>query len=400
MQLGICGKPNTGKSTFFKAATLMDVLIANYPFATIKPNHGAGFVKVPCVDTFFNTQCNPREGFCINHVRFVPVDVIDVAGLVPGAHEGKGLGNQLLDDLRQADALIHVVDFAGTTNERGEPVSAGSRDPYEDIVFLEEEIDYWYLGILNKGWERFARQIQQEHADVTKALAKQLSGLKVTDEIMEDSIRKLKLDKGQLTRWTDTDLFNLAQALRKVTKPMIIAANKMDISVAQENYRKIRAEHPELTIIPCSAESELALREAAKHQLINYIPGETAFTFVDESKLNDKQKFALNFIKENVLQKNVEGTGVQTALNAAVFGLLNYMTIFPGGVNKLTDQYGRVLPDCFLMPPGTTALDFAYRLHTDFGKNFIKAIDVKKRLPVGKDHKLQNGDVIEIHSGK
>lgn len=400
MQVGIVGKANVGKSTFFKAATLMDVLIANYPFATIKPNHGVGFVKIDCVDTFFNTQCNPREGFCINHKRFVPVDVIDVAGLVPGAHEGKGLGNQLLDDLRQADVLIHVVDFAGATNERGEPSTAGSRDPCDDIKFLEEEIDFWYLGILNKGWERFARQIQQEHADPSKALAKQLSGLKVTEEMVDDVLRKLNLPKEKVTSWTDNDLFDIAQKLRQKTKPMIIAANKMDIPIAQENYKRIKSDHPELIIIPCSAESELALREASKHQLINYVSGEQNFSFVDESKLTDKQKFALNFIKDNVLSKNIEGTGIQSALNAAVFKLLGYIAIFPGGVNKLTDQYGRTLPDCFLMPPGTTALDFAYKLHTDFGKNFIKAVDVKKRLPVGKDHALQNCDVVEIFAGR
>jgi hypothetical protein len=399
MQIGVVGKANVGKSTFFKAATLMDVLIANYPFATIKPNHGVGFVKIDCTDTFFNTQCNPREGFCINHKRFVPVDVIDVAGLVPGAHEGKGLGNQLLDDLRQAHALIHVVDFAGTTNERGEPVSPGSRDPYEDIKFLEEEIDYWYLGILNKGWERFARQVQQEHADISKALGKQLSGLMVTEEMVEDVIRKLRLSKENLTGWTDEDLMNIASALRKITKPMIIVANKMDIPIAHENYTRIKFDHPELIIIPCSAESELALKEASKHQLIRYIPGDSDFEFIDEEKLTDKQKLALNFIRENVLKK-IGSTGIQAAINAAVLDLLKYIAIFPGGVSKLTDQYGRVLPDCFLMPPGTTALDFAFRLHTDFGKYFIKAIDVKKKLPVGKDHKLQHLDVIEIHSGK
>lgn len=400
MQIGIVGKANVGKSTFFKAATLMDILIANYPFATIKPNHGTGFVKIDCVDTFFNTQCNPREGFCIDHKRFVPVDVIDVAGLVPGAHEGKGLGNQLLDDIRQADALIHVVDFAGATNERGEPSAPGSRDPYDDIKFLEEEIDFWYLAILNKGWEKFARQIQQEHSDPAKALGKQLSGLKVTDDMVDDVIRKLNLPKESISSWTDKDLFNITQELRKRTKPMIIAANKMDIPIAQENYRRLRAEHPELIIIPCSAESELALREATKHQLIKYVPGTTDFEFVDESKLTDKQKFALNFIKDNVLKQFVEGTGVQSCMNAAVFSLLKYITIFPGGVNKLTDQYGRVLPDCFLMPPGTTALDFAFKLHTDFGKNFIKAIDVKKKMPVGKDHPLKNGDVVEIFAGR
>jgi ribosome-binding ATPase YchF (GTP1/OBG family) len=302
MQIGVVGKANVGKSTFFKAATLMDILIANYPFATIKPNHGVGFVKIDCTDTFFNTQCNPREGFCINHKRFVPVDIIDVAGLVPGAHEGKGLGNQFLDDLRQAHALIHVVDFAGTTNERGEPVNPGSRDPYEDIKFLDEEIDYWYLGILNKGWERFARQTQQEHTDVSKALGKQLSGLMITEEMVEDVIRKLKLSKDTLTSWTDNDLMDIARELRKMTKPMIIAANKMDIPIAQENYARIKSAHPELTIIPCSAESELALKEAAKHQLIKYIPGDSDFEFIDEGKLTDKQKFALNFIRDNVLK--------------------------------------------------------------------------------------------------
>lgn len=400
MQIGVVGKANVGKSTFFKAATLMDVLIANYPFATIKPNHGTGFVKIDCIDTFFNTQCNPREGFCVDHKRFVPVDVIDVAGLVPGAHEGKGLGNQLLDDLRQADALIHVVDFAGATNERGEPSEPGSRDPFDDIKFLEEEIDFWYLGILNKGWERFARQIQQEHSDPAKALGKQLSGLKVTEEMVDDVIRKLALPKENVTSWTDDDLMNIARSLRKITKPMIIAANKMDIPIAKENYERIKKEHPEIIIVPCSAESELALREATKHQLIKYVSGTTDFEFVDESKLTDKQKFALNFIKENVLKQFPEGTGIQSCMNAAVFKLLKYITIFPGGVNKLTDQYGRVLPDCFLMPPGTTALDFAFKLHSDFGNNFIKAIDVKKRLPVGKDHQLKDGDVIEIFAGR
>ena len=218
--------------------------------------------------------------------------------------------------------------------------------------------------------------------------------------MVDDVIRKLNLPKESISTWTDKDLFNITQELRKRTKPMIIAANKMDIPIAQENYRKLRAEHPELIIVPCSAESELALREATKHQLIKYVSGTTDFEFVDESKLTDKQKFALNFIKENVLKKFVEGTGVQSCMNAAVFSLLKYITIFPGGVNKLTDQYGRVLPDCFLMPPGTTALDFAFKLHTDFGKNFIKAIDVKKKMPVGKDHPLKNGDVVEIFAGR
>jgi len=401
MLIGICGLANQGKSTFFKAATLMDVLIANYPFATIKPNHGTGFVKIDCVDTFFNTQCNPREGFCIDHKRFVPVDIIDVAGLVPGAHEGKGLGNQFLDDLRQADAIIHVVDISGSTNEKGEPVDIGSYDPLQKIQMLELEIDYWYLGIINRGWDRFARQIQQEHADVSKALGKQLSGLKVTEEMVEDVIKELNLPKDRPSSWTENDLMSVAKELRKITKPMVVAANKMDLPSSAANLERIKEKYPDYTIIPCSAESELALREASKLQLIKYIPGNDNFEFTDtgESKLTGKQKLALNFIRENVLKK-FGSSGVQSAINAAVLDVLKYIAIFPGGVNKLTDQYGRTLPDCFLMPPGTTALDFAFKLHTDFGKNFIKAIDVKRKMPVGKDYLLKHLDVVEIHSGK
>lgn len=397
--IGIVGKANVGKSTFFKAATLADVEIANYPFATIKPNHGIGYVKVPCAETHFNVKCNPREGFCIDGVRFVPVQMIDVAGLVPGAHEGKGMGNQFLDDLRQADVLVHVIDVSGSTNEGGEPVDVGSYDPSNDVKFLETELDMWYLSILKKPWERFARTTMQTQADTGKAIAKQFTGLGATEDLVKTITRDLGLETTPLPKWDDDTLLKFARELRVRTKPMIVAANKMDMKTGQENLERLKKEFPNTLIIGCSAESELALREAAKKDLIKYIPGEDDFELLQEDKLSDQQKGALNFIKQNVLKK-FGGSGVQTILNTAVFDLLKYIAIFPGGVNKLADQDGNVLPDCFLMPPGSTALDFAYRLHTDFGKNFIKAIDVKSKLPVGKDHKLKSGDVVEIMSSK
>jgi ribosome-binding ATPase len=401
MIVGVVGKPNCGKSTFFKASTLMDVEIANYPFATIKPNHGVGFVKVACADSFFNTQCNPREGYCIKHNRFVPVNMIDVAGLVPGAHEGKGMGNQFLDDLRQADVLIHVIDCSGGTNEKGEPIPAGTYDPAEDIRFLEVELDMWYMQIINKGWQRFSRQLVQEHIQVEKALSKQLSGLGVNENMVKEAVKKLNLNRERPDAWTEHELMLLAGELRKLTKPMIIAANKIDVGAAQQNLERLKNEFPNYMIVPCSAESELALKEARKKGLIDYIPGEKTFQLTDvgASQLNDRQKAALDFIQKNVLDK-FGGTGAQEVIDAAVFKLLKYIHIFPGGVNKLTDQYGRTLPDCFLMPGNTTAIDFAFKLHTDFGNNFIKAIDVKTRMPVGRDHKLKPGDVVEIMSGK
>ncbi len=402
MLIGVVGKANVGKSTFFKATTLMDIEIANYPFATIKPNHGVGFVKIKDAAQEFGKSANPREGFVLDKFRFVTIDMIDVAGLVPGAHEGKGMGSQFLDDLRQADALIHVIDVSGSTNGKGEPIEAGSYDPAKDVKFLEEELDHWYLAILKKGWGKFAKQVQQEHSELHKALAKQLSGLGVSEDMIKQGIKELGLNPEQPLKWEEKHLFKLSAYLRKLTKPMIIAANKIDIPGARDNYNKLRDQFPHHVIMPCSAESELALKEAAKHELIKYIPGEKDFSITElgESKLNDKQKTALNFIKENILGVYAEGTGVQSILNNVIFGVLKYIAIHPGGVNKLEDQNGNVLPDCFLMKQGSTALDFAFKLHTDFGKNFIRCIDVRTKITHGKDHVLKNLDIIEIAAGR
>ena len=402
MLIGVVGKANVGKSTFFKASTLMDVEIANYPFATIKPNHGVGFVKIDDVAREFDKIANPREGFILDKYRFVPVDLIDVAGLVPGAHEGKGMGSQFLDDLRQADVLINVIDVSGSTNEKGEPVEQGSYDPAQDVLFLEEEMDYWYLRILNKGWEKFARQIQQEHTEINKALAKQLSGLGVDEDMIKQGISELSLPPQKPSEWTEKNLFSLAAFLRKKTKPMIVAANKVDIPGAQENYKKLKIQFSDRIILPCSSESELALKEAAKHNLIDYIPGSKDFkiTELGNEKLNEQQKKALTFLKSNVLDKFEFGTGCQNILNSAVFELLKYIAIHPGGVNKLEDQNGNVIPDCFLMKEGSTAIDFAYKLHTDFGKNFIRCIDVKTKRTHGKEYPLKHLDVIEIAANR
>ncbi|MBW2971594.1 redox-regulated ATPase YchF [Candidatus Woesearchaeota archaeon] len=399
MFVGIVGKPSCGKSTFFKAATLAEVEIANYPFTTIKPNHAVGFVKVDCVDKDFGKQCNPREGFCIHGKRFVPVDLMDVAGLVPGAHQGLGMGNQFLDDLRQADALVHVIDISGSVNEKGEPVTPLSYDPANDVKFLEEELDMWYLGIMKKGWERFARTVMQERGNIARAVGKQLSGLKVTEEMAEDVMKRLGLDVEKPDTWSEEQLKSVAVELRKLTKPMIIAANKVDVPGAEKNYARVKEMFPDYLIIPCSAESELALREAARNKLVDYVPGDSSFTLLEPDKLNDKQKRALEFIQKNVLEK-FGSTGVQPVLDAAIFDLLKYFAVFPGGVNKLEDQHGNVLPDCFLMPADTTALDFAFRIHTDIGKAFIRAIDVKTKRTVGKEHPLKHRDVVEIVTGR
>ena len=394
MLIGLVGKPSVGKSTFFKAATLAEVEIASYPFTTIKANNGVGYVRIECIDKEFNVQCNPNHGFCVNNQRFVPVELMDVAGLVPGASEGKGLGNQFLDDLRQADVFIHVVDVSGKTGSEGKPLSNQENyNPSKDAEFLEEELDKWYYNILIKVWKTFARKVDIEGIKVSESIARQFSGLKVNEDDVKDVLRGNDFSE-KISEWTDEEVMKFASRLRKKSKPMIIAANKSDTENGEKNLNLLKEKFPDLIIVPCSADSELALREASRGKLIDYIPGDRNFEI--KGKLNEKQKQALEKIKRNVLNKFDDGTGVQSVLNKAVFELLNYMAIFPAGANKLSDSKGNVLPDCFLLSKGSTALDFAYYLHTDFGKNFIKAIDARTKRVIGKEHELKHRDALEI----
>jgi ribosome-binding ATPase YchF (GTP1/OBG family) len=349
-----------------------------------------GYVKIECIDKEFGVQCQPRTGYCIKGIRFVPVELMDVAGLVRGASEGRGLGNQFLDDLRQADVFIHIVDISGETDADGKETK--NYNPVSDIEMLENELDLWYLGILKKVWRTFARTVENTKENFAKAVAKQFSGLKVSEGDVKRILLNLKYNAEKPASWSDDELKSFSHELRHLTKPMIIAANKVDRSSAAENLRKLKEAYPDLMIVPCSADSELALREASKAGLIDYIPGEKEFKIV---KVNERQKQALEIIKKNVL--DIYGsTGVQQVLNTAVFDLLKYLAVFPAGAHKLADSKGNILPDCFLVPQGTTALEFAFKLHTDLGKNFVKAIDARTKQVVGKEHKLKHRDGLEI----
>lgn len=376
---------------------MVDVAIAPYPFTTIKPNFGTSFVRVKCIEDEFHTKCNPRKGYCEKGIRYVPVEMIDVAGLVPGAHQGKGLGMEFLNDLNMADVLIHIVDISGSANEKGEIIGAGKHDPAKDVRFLEYEIDMWYLGILKKGWDKFARKIKQNPAKIEEDIARQMSAFGVKSNMVEEALNELKISKEDPSAWSDAQLTQLTTYLRKRTKPIVIACNKIDIPGSYENFERLKKEFPDYFFTPCSAESELALREAAKRELIKYHPGDSDFEIPDKIKLNEKQLSALEFVKENVL-KRYGSTGIQMTLDAAVFDFLKYIAIFPGGVNKLCDKDGNVLPDCFLMAPDSTALDFANKIHTDLGKGFLYAIDVRTKMKIKGEHKLKQRDVIEIVS--
>lgn len=388
MLIGLIGRPNSGKSTFFKAATLIDVLIANYPFATIMPNRGIAYVKIPDLAKEFGKVSNPREGYVKAGLRFVPFELMDVAGLVAGAHAGRGLGNEFLNDLSTADAFIHVVDTSGESNGEGKP--AENYEPAKDIEIIERELDLWYLGILKRAWVSFARALEMQKKKFEDAVAKQFSGLKVSEDDVRHVILRSGLDAEHPTKWNEEQLAAFAQFLRKTTKPMILAANKVDRPKGKANYERIKREF-DYPIVACFSDGELALREADKAGLISYIPGDKSFEIKKE--INEKQKAALDAITK--VMSEFGSTGIQEVLNKTIFNVLEYAAIYPAGA-KLSDSKGNILPDCFLMPPGSTALDFAFRLHTDIGKNFVKAIDIRTKKAVGRDYKLKQGDGLEI----
>lgn len=388
------GKPNVGKSTFFSAATLVDVKIAPYPFTTIDANRGIGYVRVECVCKELGVEDDPRNSLCIKGWRFVPVELIDVAGLVPGAWQGRGLGNRFLDELRRANVLIHVVDAAGATDFEGRPVKPGTHDPLEDVRFLEEEIAMWIYQIVARDWDRTARTLEIRRQNLAAELYKRLSGLGFTLEHIDKALSQLDLYSKRPTSWSDSDLLELAKTLRE-NKPIVIAANKCDLPQAEDNTRNLVKElNGRYVVVPTSAEAELALRKAARRGLIEYLPGDPDFEIVGEP--TEKQRRVLEYIRERVLKK-WGSTGVQQAINAAFLEALGLIAVFPvENEHKFTDHSGRVLPDVFLVPKETTARDLAYMIHTELGERFLCAIDAKSKRRLAADARLEHRMVVKI----
>ena len=388
MKVGLVGKPNAGKSTFFNAVTSAVAQIGDYPFTTIDKNVGIAHVRKPCPSKELGLIPNPNNSLSEDGIRYIPIEVIDVAGLVPGAHEGKGMGNKFLDDLRQADVLIHVVDSSGKTDLEGNSVELA--DPLEEISFLENELHHWIANIIIRNWSRSARAVEAGEK-IENFLSERLAGLKISREAVILSLRKSAISK-PIMKWDIDDALILARTIQQVSKPIVIAANKADVASEQNKKNLERA-----SAILTSSDFELALKNASKANLIEYSPGSPKFSS-DSSNLKDNQINALKLISD-FLEEN-GSTGVQECLEKAVLDKLDLIAIYPvEDETHFTDGQQRILPDAFLLPRGSTALDLAYKVHTDIGDSFIRAIDCNSKRVIGRDHELSDGDIIKIVAG-
>jgi ribosome-binding ATPase YchF (GTP1/OBG family) len=395
MLIGIIGKANVGKSTFFNAATELTVQAANYPFTTIKSNIGVAYVRQNCVCREFGVQDSPTHSICIEGNRFIPINLIDIPGLVPGAHLGKGLGNKFLDDARQADALIHVVDSSGSTDSDGKPITPGTGNPLSDIRFVEEEFDKWLASLVNRDWNKVSREAEGQIQKLEQMLTKRLSGLAITPSHIANALDETGLHNKKATLWTQDDIFNFCKIIRLKSKPIILAANKADLPTVDKNIYAIKKTGRD--VIVCASEAENLLRRAAKKGIIHYLPGDNFFSIKPGVELNEKQTKVLTTIS-NLISK-YGSTGVQEVINYVAFKLLNLIVVYTVEDEvKLTDKKGNILPDARLLPVGSTAKDLAYMVHADLVKGFLYAIDIRTKQRLGSEYKLKNNDVIKIVS--
>lgn len=417
MKIGLVGKPNVGKSTMFAALTEINVEIANYPFTTIDPNVGVTLIQArhDCPIKLLreklektgrdsqDIECSPRTGACKNDLRLIPVTLVDVAGLVPGAHEGKGRGNQFLSDLSQCDALIQVIDASCLTDLDGNPIGEDACDPIEEHLFLISELSSWILGIINQGWVRGVRRAQSDgDKGLISYLYNTLNGIGATENQINIGFNNFKNKDETSTPWDwDEDKkHRLALNLRESIFPLYVAANKADIANKLDLEKLIKFVKDKKSIIfPTSADSELALRRANKAKLIDYSFGSTDFNITEDGikKLSNTQINGLEKIRTTL--SNIGGTGFTQLIDKIIFESLEKIVVYPvQDESKWTDGEGKILPDALLVDKSTTAKGLAYEVHTDLGEGFIKAVDAKSSRIIGAEHELNDGDVIKIHS--
>ncbi len=389
MLIALIGLPNKGKSTLFNALTLGNAAVANYPFTTIDPNKGVAFASSECPHLKIKKECNPNNSKCVLGIRRIPINVLDVAGLVEGAHEGKGMGNQFLADVATADCVVLVADASGGTDDAGNVCPTGTHDPLADISLIESELDFWYADVLRRNSQKAK---MRKLAD----LAELLSGLKITYDDLNHAVMELELNEAHW-EWSREQLMDVAKIVRQRTKPIVIAANKIDSEHAEGNVEKLKSEFPNYKIFPVSADTELALRKAQERGLIRYEGRD--FQVVQEG-LSDPIKNALLKFQTNVIHK-YGSTGVQDLINYCAFDLLDQIVVYPVEDEvHFCNHFGKVLPDAVLLRKGSKAVDLAAKIHSDLAQHLLYAIDAEKKMRISKDSELHHNQIVKIVSAK
>jgi len=395
IRIGLIGKTNTGKTTFFNAATLLKAAVSTYPFTTKKPNIGQAYVRTVCVCKELGVVDNPRNSSCIDGARFVPVQLIDLPGLIKGSWMGKGLGTQFLSVASQADALIHIADASASVDADGKLTKPGMGNPISDVYDIEEELVRWFSKVIDKTLKKLKKH-PKKGMSFERRLAEDLAGLKITPEHTRRALEMHGLLDKDTARWRKEDLWEFAKSVREISKPTIVVANKMDLGPAERNYEKLAKEFGQAFVIPASSDAELALRRAEQKGYIQYVPGEEAFRVKDKAKLTAEQRGALTYVEQRVFSKWIK-TGVQFALDTCVFKLLSRNAVYPvEDAEKFSDRKGNVLPDVFLVAYDASVADLAAQIHSELAKTMIYAIDARTKIRLPADYKLKDRDVVKI----
>jgi ribosome-binding ATPase len=397
IKIGLIGKTNTGKTTFFNSATLSSEEISSYPFTTKSPVSGVAHAITLCVHPEFEIQDNPNNSKCLDGWRYIPIELIDLPGLIKDAWKGKGLGNQFLSIAAQSDGLLHVVDASGGIDSTGKISEVGTGDPLSDFADIEEELIMWYHKILEGNRDKISKLIKTG-TDVSDVLTDLYRGIGVTKIHVKETFRATNLEEKDFDDFDMVDSKKFASHLRKISKPTLIVANKVDVEGADKNFARLRERYNDSIVIPVSGDSEFVLRRAEQKGLIKYSPGSETFEIIKSNDLNEKQINALNFIKKGIMGEYMR-TGIQFAINVAVFKLLKMNSIYPVADEKnLADKKGRVLPDLILLKDGATINDLAKEIHSDLTKGLLYGKDLRYNLRLPTDYQLRDRDVVSLVS--
>lgn len=338
----------------------------SFPFTTIDPNKATGYLQVECACNRLDKKgkCKPNYGWCDDGKRYVPIMLLDVAGLVPGAHLGRGLGNKFLDDLRHADALIHVVDVSGTTDAEGK--ATRGYDPLQDIEWLQDEIFRWILGNLTERWGSIKRRHTATKSSIIDTLQNQFSGYGSTADTVARALDSIKEPIGPLEAWTNDEISIVVKAFMAEKFPTVLSLNKIDHPDADKNISKIVRKYPDTKAVLTSALTEVFLRKLEKQGYIKYEPGtEFIDTYQDLGEdsglkpMEEKLSENIERIRDSVLYR-FGSTGLVEILKKSA-EVLQLVPVFPVKNNASKTEFR----DCVLLRAGTTVGSAARKIMGD-----------------------------------